>query len=86
MEATGVLHNILIEVGELEKNDWIDHDDFSEIDDADRAPILEAGDVLNQGVHAGAAKDERRKRLMYFFEETAYFWLVLASTICFMSG
>ena len=35
LKATVVLHNVLIEVGELEKNEWIDHDNFSDIDDAD---------------------------------------------------
>ena len=73
LKATVVLHNILVEVGELEKNDWIDHDDFSDIDDADRASVLSASDVLNQGIHPGAPKDERRTRLMYYFEESTYF-------------
>ena len=73
LEATVVLHNILIETGELEKNDWIDHDDFSAIDDANRAPVLSVTDVLEQGIQTGAAKDERRTRLMYYFEEHFYF-------------
>jgi DDE superfamily endonuclease len=72
LEATVVLHNILIEVGELEKRDWIDQDDFSDIDDEDRVPVLSPTDVLNAGVNAGCPKDERRTRLMYFFEEHYY--------------
>ena len=73
LESTIILHNILIEVGELEKKEWIDQDDFSDIDDADRAPTLSPMDILNQGIHAGAPKDERRTRLMYYFEEHFYF-------------
>ena len=64
---------MLIEIGELEKKDWIDDDDCSDIDDADRAPPLSPADVLNQGIQAGSAKDERRTRLMYYFEEHFYF-------------
>ena len=73
IEATVILHNMLIEIGEFEKNDWIDHDDFSDIDDAERAPQLSPADVLNQGIHAGAPKDDRRTGLMYYFEEHIYF-------------
>jgi hypothetical protein len=67
IEATIVLHNMLIEVGKVEKKEWIDEDDFSDIDDAERAPILSPMGVLNIGVGLGAAKDERRRRLMYYF-------------------
>jgi hypothetical protein len=68
-----VLHNILIDLKEVEKKEWIDEDDFSDIDDADRAPVLSATDVLNQGLTPDDPKDERRRRLMYYFEEHFYF-------------
>jgi hypothetical protein len=42
--------------------------DFSDFDDSERVPY-EAGDVLNQGIPDGAPKDERRTRLLYYFEE-----------------
>jgi hypothetical protein len=37
-KATFVLHNLLIALKEQDKKEWIDEDDFSEIDDGDRAP------------------------------------------------
>lgn len=73
LEATVVLHNMLIEIKEAEKKEWIDEDDFSDIDDADRAPVLSPTDVMNVSIPAGAPKDERRQRLMYYFEEHIYF-------------
>jgi hypothetical protein len=73
LKATVVLHNLLIDLKEQDKKEWIDDDDFSDIDDDDRAPILSATDVLNQSIAADAAKDERRTRLMYYFEEFFYF-------------
>jgi DDE superfamily endonuclease len=72
LDATIVLHNMLIELREEEVDDWVDWDDFSDIDEAVRAPY-EEGDVLNQAIPAGAPKDERRTRLMYYFEEHHYF-------------
>eukprot|EP00980_Cylindrotheca_fusiformis_P027095 scaffold18779_cov93-Cylindrotheca_fusiformis.AAC.1 len=72
LDATIVLHNILIEFGEEEKEDWIDDDDFSDIDEADRAPY-EEGDALNTAIPDGAPKDARRTRLMYYMEEHQYF-------------
>jgi hypothetical protein len=72
IDATIVLHNILIDIGEEEREDWID-DDASAIDDPERIPQLAPTDVLNQAIAAGQPKDERRKRLMYYFEEHFYF-------------
>jgi hypothetical protein len=72
LEATVIVHNMLIEFGEEDKEDWMDLDDFSDMDDAERAPY-EEGDALNQAIPAGAPKDERRTRLMYYFEEHHYF-------------
>ena len=74
LEASVVVHNMLIELGEEEKGDWLDflEDDMSDIDDAERAPYKE-GDVLNQGIPQGSAKDLRRTRLIHYFEEHHYF-------------
>jgi DDE superfamily endonuclease len=72
-DATVIVHNILIEIGEKDRQEWIDEDDFSDIDDEERVPTLSPADVLNQGIAAGAPKDERRTRLMYYFEEHFYF-------------
>jgi DDE superfamily endonuclease len=72
LDATIVVHNILIHLGEKEREDWIDHDNFLDLDDAERAPY-EEGDALNMAIPIGAAKDERRTRLMYYFEEHHYF-------------
>eukprot|EP00980_Cylindrotheca_fusiformis_P018137 scaffold5849_cov75-Cylindrotheca_fusiformis.AAC.2 len=72
LDATIVLHNVLIDFGEEEKDDWIDDDDCSDIDDADRAPY-EEGDALNTAIPDGAPKDARRTRLMYYMEEHRYF-------------
>ena len=41
-------------------------------DDAERAPHL-PGDALYEAIPLGAPKDERRTRLMYYFEEHFYF-------------
>ena len=72
LEATVIVHNMLIEFGEEEREDWIDLDDFSDIDDAERAPY-EEGDALNSGIPFGSPKDLRRTRLMHYFEEHHYF-------------
>jgi hypothetical protein len=50
----------------------MDFDEFSDFDDAERAPY-EEGDKLNEAIPNGAAKDERRTRLMQYFEEHYYF-------------
>lgn len=73
VQATVVLHNILIEAGKMEKREWIDEDDAPAIDDEDRVPVLSPVDILNQGTAANAVKDERRKRLTCHFEEHFHF-------------
>jgi hypothetical protein len=73
LEATVALHNMLIEIKELEKREWIDEDDASNIDNPDRAPTLSPTDIINQGIHGQSPKDERRTRLMHYFEENIYF-------------
>ena len=50
----------------------MDLNDYSDMDDADRAPY-EEGDAINQAIPAVAPKDKRRTRLMYYFEEHHYF-------------
>jgi len=72
LEATIVLHNMLIELGEEDNEDWINEDDFSAMDDAERAPHL-PDDALNGAIPDGASKDERRSRLTFNFEEHFYF-------------
>jgi DDE superfamily endonuclease len=73
LKATVVLHNLLINLKEQEKQEWIDEDDFSAIDDGDRAPVLSQMDIIHQSIVPNAPKDERRKRLCYYFEEHYYF-------------
>ena len=63
---------MLIELGEEEHDDWLNLDEFSDLDEAERAPYEEGG-VLNQGIPEGAPKDVRRTRLMHYFEEHHYF-------------
>ena len=72
LDATIILHNIMIAYGEKDREDWIDFDDFSDIDDANRAPYQE-DDVLNMGVPAWAPKDTRRQQLLNYFKE--YFFI-----------
>jgi hypothetical protein len=63
---------MLIELGEEDNEDWINEDDFSAMDDAERAPHL-PDDALNGAIPDGASKDERRSRLTFYFEEHFYF-------------
>ena len=73
IKATIVLHNILIKFGDksIDEN-LIDYDDFSDLDDWERAPY-EDGDVLNAQVPLLGRKDERRQQLLDYFEE--HVWL-----------
>jgi hypothetical protein len=64
---------MLIEIGEMNKREWIDEDEFSAIDDDERVPSLSPTDILNQGVADEAVEDEQRQRLMHYFEEHYYF-------------
>jgi hypothetical protein len=68
IDATVILHNILIEWGEEEDTVWIDFDDFSDLDDAMRAPYQE-GDELNEAIPTWMAKDTRRQRILNYFKE-----------------
>ena len=68
IDATVILHNMLIEFGEEEKEDWIDYDDFSDLDEAARAPY-EENDELNLPVPAWAPKHTRRTQILQYFKE-----------------
>lgn len=63
IDATVMLHNMLMMVGEEEADEWLD-DDMSAFDDAERVPIDE--DIF-RGVPAGAVKDKRRQDLLNYF-------------------
>jgi len=71
IDATVILHNMLIELGEEEKEDWIDYDDFSDHDDELRAPFRD-NDVLNRSIAAVAPKDTCRKQLLPCFKENVF--------------
>jgi DDE superfamily endonuclease len=62
IEATIIVHNMLLEISEQEHQEWIDEDDFSDLDDAERAPYND-GDALNTAIPTGALKDKRPTRL-----------------------
>jgi DDE superfamily endonuclease len=68
VDASVILHNMLIDFGEEEREDWIDLEDFSDMDDATRAPYQE-GDELNVPIPEGAPKDAKRTRLLNYFME-----------------
>ena len=68
IDATIILHNILIHFGEHEIDDWIDFDDFSSMDDAMRAPYEEF-DELNSEIPAWMPKDTRRQQILQYFKE-----------------
>ena len=72
IDATIILHNMLVEFGEEEQEDWIDFDDFSDMDEAERAPYNE-DDELNEAIPEWAPKDTRRKQILQYFKE--YFFL-----------
>ncbi|KAG7357176.1 hypothetical protein IV203_001864 [Nitzschia inconspicua] len=55
IDATVVLHNMLVEFGEEEQEDWIDFDNFSDMDDWARAPYEEDNE-LNLPIPENAPK------------------------------
>jgi hypothetical protein len=63
--AATILHNLLLDC--KIPDEWVDTDDMSSIDDPDRAQSQD--DELNVAVPVGSATDERRKQLMYYFNE-----------------
>jgi hypothetical protein len=68
IDASVILHNMLLCFGEEERDDWIDLDDFSDMDDATQAPYLQ-GDELNSAIPTGSPKDAKRTRLLNYFKE-----------------
>ena len=54
IDATIILHNMLIEFGEEDNDKWIDFDDFSDV--AMQTPYVD-GDELNIAVPLWASKD-----------------------------
>ena len=65
VSAAAILHNLLIEYDNEVPDDWIDFDDFSEMDDPNRA----ADDELDVAVPVGSSSDERRQQLMRYHAE-----------------
>jgi hypothetical protein len=72
IDATIILHNMLITFGESEIEEWIDFDDFSDLDEFERAPY-EEGDELNSGIPPWAPRDTRRTQLLNYFKEFLFF-------------
>jgi len=65
IDATVILHNMLIEFREEEKKEWIDEDDCSVHYDLLREPT----DELNQAINPSAEKDGCRTQLLMYFKE-----------------
>ena len=65
VSAAAILHNLLIEYNDEVPDEWIDLDDFSELDDPNRS----ADDELDVAVPAGSSNDERRQQLLRYHEE-----------------
>ena len=65
VSAAAILHNLLIEYDDEVPDDWIDFDDFSEMDDPNRA----ADDELDVAVPVGSSSDERCQQLMRYHAE-----------------
>jgi hypothetical protein len=63
IDATIILHNMLLEFGEEEPEDWIDFDDFSGMDEAACAPYGE-DDELNEAVPEWTPKGSRRNQIL----------------------
>ena len=65
IDATVILHNMLIEFREADRKEWIDTDDCSIHFDLLREPT----DELNMAIHPSAEKDRRRTQLLMYFKE-----------------
>jgi hypothetical protein len=75
IDATIILHNMLIEFGEEEPEDWIEFDDISDMDEAACAPYDE-DDELNEAVPEWAPKGTRRNQILQYFKEIFFSKLV----------
>ena len=70
IEGAAILHNLLVEVDDDVPCNWIDYDDFSDIDDPTQAEFDDSSsDDVDQAIPACAEKDERRERVMRFINE-----------------
>ena len=65
VDATVILHNMLIEFREADRKEWIDDNDCSDYYDLLREPT----DELNKASHPSAEKDCRRTQLLMYFKE-----------------
>lgn len=64
-----ILHNLLTKNDDTIPDEWIDDDDFSDIDDNDRSPAITADDELNRPIPDFLPNDERRKQLTHYLME-----------------
>lgn len=62
IDAAIILHNLLIKREDEIPKEWIDSDDFSDIDNDKRAPP----NYLQEEIPAGAPEDEHHQRLMVY--------------------
>ena len=69
LDATVILHNMLIVFREEEKKEWLDPsmDDSRHGDHHDL--LREPTDELNQSIHVSAEKDRRRTQLLNYCKE-----------------
>jgi hypothetical protein len=68
IDATIILHNMLIEFGEEDPEDWIDFEVFSDMDEAACSPYDE-DDELNEAVPEWAPKGTRRNQILQYLKE-----------------
>ena len=65
IDATVILHNMLIEFHKEEDEDWIDNDNVL----VHYESLSEPTDELNRAIHPSAEKDRRRTQLLMYFKE-----------------
>ena len=71
MDATVILHNMLIDFGKADKQDWIDCEEFSDLDDDLCSPFRE-GDPLNRAIHPATKKDRCQTQLLQCFQDNVF--------------
>ena len=64
-----ILHNLMIEQHDEIPDDWRDDDEFSDIDDDERAPPIDDEHELNVAVPNNACNDKRRRQLTTYLNE-----------------
>jgi hypothetical protein len=69
IDCTIILHNLLMERKDEIPDEWLDLDDFSDIDDEGHAPGGD-DDVLNHAVPNNVPSDQRWSDLMVYQNET----------------